>query len=385
MKILHTSDWHLGRSLHGADLGSAQEAFVDHLVEVVTTESVNVVAIAGDVYDRAIPPVHAVALLEDALARIRSAGAQVIAISGNHDSAARLGFGSSLMTAGGVHLRTDAAKVAAPVLVGDVGFYCLPYLEPDAVRSHLPADPAGATEELGRSHEAVTSRAMDCVRADAAARGLSRRVVLAHGWVTGGESCASERDISVGGVGSVPTSLFDGIDYVALGHLHGQQTLDAHLRYSGSPVAYSFSESNHRKGSWLVELEAGGLATVTAVPAPVHRGLAVITGTVDELLSSRNHDAHESSYVSAVATDEQRPVEPMERLRSRFPHILTFQWVAPEAAADPRTYAQRVRGKSDLDLALDFVAHVRSPAESDEEDLLTAALSAGLGVEESAA
>lgn len=376
MRFLHTSDWHLGRSLCGADLSAAQESFLDHVVETVSSESVDVVVVSGDVYDRAIPPVHAVSLLEDGLARIRAAGAEVIAISGNHDSPARLGFGARLMAPGGVHIRTAASQVATPVIIDGVGFYCLPYLEPDAVHALLPSDPLGSSVELARTHGAVTARAMSCVRSDAASRGLSRVVVLAHAWVTGGAASDSERDITVGGVGTVASALFDGIDYVALGHLHQPQSIDAHLRYSGSPLAYSFSEARHVKGSWLVTLTDTGVSAVEAVRAPVQRRLAIVTGTLEELLSSSAHEADESAFVSATATDATRPVEAMERLRSRFPHILAFKWAPPAQAGDLRSYTDRVQGKSDLDLALDFVAHVRSPAEADERYLLTEAVSA---------
>ena len=147
MLLLHTSDWHLGRSLHRVDLREAQAAFLDALVDVVAAEKVDVVLVAGDVYDRAIPPLEAVALFEDALHRLRSAGARVVVTSGNHDSARRLGFGSRLVDASGVHLRTSVAQVAAPVLVedddGPVGIYALPYLEPEAARHELPAAPDG--------------------------------------------------------------------------------------------------------------------------------------------------------------------------------------------------------------------------------------------------
>lgn len=373
MRILHTSDWHLGRSLHGADLGSAQEAFLDHLVELVASESIDVVAIAGDIYDRAIPPVQSMRLLEDGLARLRGAGAEIVAISGNHDSATRLGFGAALMAAGGFHIRTSPAAIATPSVIGDVAFYCLPFLEPDAVRTALPGHPDGTNDELGRTHDDVIERAMACVRADIAAHGRQRAVVLAHGWVTGGAPSESERDVSVGNAGHISKAHFDGIDYVALGHLHGQQSLDDHLRYSGSPLAYSFSEANHTKGSWIVTLEKSGVTSVERADAPVHRKLVVLTGTVDDLLTNSAHAHAESCYVSAVATDETRPVEPMERLRTRFPHVLAFKWDRAETDADRASFTERIAGRSDLDLTLDFVKFVRNDASDAERVLLNQA------------
>src|ERR1700746_4030115 len=288
MRLLHTSDWHLGRSLHRADLRAAQSAFLEHLVDVARAEKVDAILVAGDVYDRAVPPVDAVELCEDALLRLHDTGARIVLISGNHDSARRLGFGSGLLEKAGVHLRTRPGALARPVLVedahGPVAVYGVPYLEPDAVRGELPE--AGGRDEIPRGHAGVLGHAVACVRADADARGIRRRVVMAHGWVSGGAASESERDISVGGVGQVPAELFAGFGYVALGHLHGQQTVAPHLRYSGSPLPYSFSEASHRKGSWLVDLDGEGTAQVEQVPAPVYRRLSVLRGRLADLLRS---------------------------------------------------------------------------------------------------
>src|SRR3984957_6403678 len=213
MRMLHTSDWHLGRSLHRADLRAAQAAFLDHLVDVVRAERVDVVLVAGDVYDRAVPPVDAVQMCEDALLRLHDTGARIVLISGNHDSARRLGFGSALLDKAGVHLRTQANS--RPVLLtdahGPVAVYGAPYAEPGVLGDEI----------LAR-------------RGDGGARGGRRRFVLAHGWVTGGAASDSERDITVGGVGQVPAATFAGFSYAALGHLHGQQTLPPHPPHRGS-------------------------------------------------------------------------------------------------------------------------------------------------------
>jgi exonuclease SbcD len=381
MRLLHTSDWHLGRSLHRADLRDAQAAFLDSLVETVRAERVDAVLVAGDVYDRAVPPLDAVAMLEEALVRLRQAGARVVVTSGNHDSARRLGFGSRLVEGAGVHLRTRAAAVAEPVLLedahGPVAVYGLPYLEPEAVREELPADPADAGAGAPRGHEGVVRRAADCARADLAARGGVRSVVLAHAWVTGGQASDSERDITVGGVGHVPAQAFDGFTYTALGHLHGPQVLRDGLRYSGSPLPYSFSEASHTKGCWLVELDARGLGRVEHVPAPVHRRLSVLRGELDELLTSARFVAQEVDFVSVALTDAARPEAAFDRLRTRFPYLLTMAW-EPSGASPAGTYRERVGGRSDLDVVTGFVEHVRRTAASDgEAALLAAALEAG--------
>lgn len=380
MRFLHTSDWHLGRSLHRADLRDAQAAFLDDLVRVARAEKVDAVLVAGDVYDRAVPSVDAVALCEQALVRLRETGARVIGISGNHDSARRLGFSSALIDSAGVHLRTRPSALHSPVLLDDdhgtVAVYGIPYLEPSV---GLPGDDDPACSEpdarppRARSHAAVLGEAVARVRADAKANAMARVVVMAHAWVAGAAGSDSERDISVGGVGQVPVSLFDGFSYVALGHLHGQQTLAEHLRYSGSPLPYSFSEASHRKGSWLVEVGVNGKTRVELVPAPACRRLRVLRGRIDELLSSREFAEHEQDFLSVTLTDTARPEAAMDRLRRRFPHILTLEFRPEGVTADGRSYRARVSGRDDLMIASEFVKHVRNTAATPAEQRLLAA------------
>lgn len=364
MRILHTSDWHLGRSFHREGLLGHQAAFVDHLLEVVESERVDVVVVAGDVYDRALPHVDAVELADEAFARLAASRASVVVSSGNHDSARRLGFGSRLMDAAGVFVRTDAAGVGTPVVLGDehgdVAFHALPYLDPSAL-----LEPWALSH---RSHEAALSEAMTRVRRDLATRPGTRSVVLAHAFVAGATPSESERDISVGGVSRVATSTFDGIDYTALGHLHGPHELAPALRYSGSPLAYSFSEADQAKGSWLVELDATGFRGATWVPAPVPRRLSRISGSLDDLLVDPALTDLEDDWVQATVTDVPRPARAMELLRRRFPYTLVLQFPAPAVRAD--TPAAPATGRSDHGIALDFLQHVRGVGASTTESAL---------------
>ncbi|GAA1371719.1 exonuclease SbcCD subunit D [Streptomyces beijiangensis] len=366
MRLLHTSDWHLGRSFHRVGLLDAQAAYLDHLVATVRERDVDAVLVAGDVYDRAVPPLAAVELFDRALHRLADAGVQTVMISGNHDSARRLGVGAGLMGRAGIHLRTDPAGCATPVVLsdthGDVAFYGLPYLEPALVRDELKAEMAG--------HEAVLAAAMRRVRTDLAGRAAgTRSVVLAHAFVAGGEPSDSERDITVGGVAAVPSGVFDGIDYVALGHLHGCQTVTERVRYSGSPLAYSFSEVDHRKTMWLIDLGPGGEIGAERLDCPVPRGLARIRGRLDELLDDPALVRHEESWVEATLTDPVRPPEPMAQLAGRFPHVLSLLFEPDRAPEDPlASYAQRLKGRSDQQIAEDFVAHVRGGAGPDERE-----------------
>jgi exonuclease SbcD len=232
----------------------------------------------------------------------------------------------------------------------------------------------------------VLGEAVRRVRADAASRGLARTVVLAHAWVTGGqpsELSGSERDIRVGGVGDVPASLFDGLSYVALGHLHAQQAVAGHVRYSGSPLPYSFSEAPHAKGSWLIELGDGGKLAADHVPAPVYRRLSVLGGTIADLLTSPAYGPHEDDFLAVTLTDTVRPDAAMDRLRRRFPHVLTLEFKPEGAAASGQSYGERVRGKDDLGVAAEFIRHVRNAGPTDgERELLEAAFAAATGGEE---
>jgi DNA repair protein SbcD/Mre11 len=377
VRILHTSDWHLGRSFHRIGLLEEQAAMIEHLVDVVRAEAVDAVVVAGDVYDRALPGVEVVALLDEALARLADTGATVILSSGNHDSPRRLGFAARLLERSRVHVRTDPARCGEPVLLedrhGPVAVYPLPYLEPALAGPALGCEP-------GAGHEAVLGAALAAVRQDMAARPAgTRSVVAAHAFVVGGEPSDSERDISVGGVGAVPAGLFAGADYVALGHLHGRQRLADTVRYSGSPLAYSFSEHGHTKGSWLVELGPAGVERVHAVDAPVPRRLAVLSGPLEQLLTDPALGRHEDAWCQVTLTDAERPAEAMTRVRARFPHTLELRF-GPASAPSGGTYTRRTAEQDDLALCCGFLEHVRRRPPSDVEHKLLAAAVEGARV-----
>ena len=388
MRFLHTADWHLGRSFHGESLLDAQAGAVDHVVVVAREAAVDAVVVAGDLYDRALPPVDAVRLADDALRRL-SEVAPVVVISGNHDSAARLGFGSALLDRAGVHLRTAPGACAEPVVLGEACVYAIPYLEPDLVRAELGCG--------GRGHAAVLGAAMDRVRWDLARRPAgTRSVVVAHAFVSGAEASDSERDLAVGGVGSVPAATFAGVDYVALGHLHGPQRVGGRARYAGSPLAFSFSEARQRKSLAIVDLDGGDPQVellprdprvellprdpgVELLPCPVSRPLAVLRGTLDELLADPALAAHERAWVQATVTDPIRPRDAMGRLRRRFPHAVVLAFDPQgEGAETSGSYTERLHGLDDADLVASFVRDVRgAEAAEDELALLRDALTAG--------
>ena len=464
MRILHTSDWHLGRTFHGRVLDDAHAVFADHLVELARTEAVDAVVVSGDVYDRAIPPTDSVRLLDETLRRLSDI-TRVILTPGNHDSARRLGFASDLLREG-LTIRARVADVDRPIVIpgpdgGDgLYVYALPYLDPDAARETLPplladrlgeemadaartapetagghsekttGDPPGTASDaparrLPRSHEAVVSGALRLVAADLAARRAAAparvpALVMSHAFVVGGlPSEESERDIRVGGVDSVPSGVFaslggspsarecGGLDYVALGHLHRPQEIRSaggageagrpngpdkaggtggpeagesdepdesgppqqgprpgpRLVYSGSPLAFSFSEAPFPKSSVLVALGPDGVASLERVPAPVPHRIETVTGTMDELLSPAwDHAA--GAWVRAVVRGPM-PLGATSRLRERFGQVLAI--VREEDEEAPRERIVVTRATDPLEVSAQFLAEVAerepSPAE----------------------
>ncbi|MDQ7878909.1 exonuclease SbcCD subunit D [Microbacterium sp. QXD-8] len=368
MRILHTSDWHIGRSFHGHATLDALRRVLDSLVEQVREHDVDLVIVAGDVFDSATPAAGAYTLLSDTLLGLADAGATVIVTSGNHDSAARLGFQSALLR-DGVHVITEPATVGTPVTLtdehGPVHVYGIPYLEPVLLRTVWPGV---------RTQADVLAHAMDLVRADAAQRG-GRSIAVAHCFAAGVEPTPHlERDIQQGGLDIVPLATFDGVDYMALGHIHGRQQLSPRVRYAGAPLHYSFDEGHKPRGSWLIELDADGLAadgaTVQWLPLPVPRTLVTLTATLDELLADERFAGHARDWVRAEYTDPLPQRDPMRRLLARFPHCAEVRH-APAAARtdDARTYAQRVRtARNEAELVDAFLAHVRDGEGASERE-----------------
>ena len=395
MRILHTSDWHLGRTFHGRVLDDAHAAFADHLVELVAAESVDAVLVAGDVYDRAIPPNDAVALLDETLRRLTER-TRVVLTPGNHDSARRLGFAADLLREGLI-IRARTAGLDRGIILPDADgneaaiIHALPYLDPDAAREILPPllaerlgeetptkdtageDQAGGKDgdassqpnptvrpRLPRSHEAVVSAALRLVAADLDRLRSSRSrrlpsLLMAHAFVVGGEACESERDIRVGGVDSVPSGVFTtlggsplaersgGLDYVALGHLHRPQELTRptgpRLVYTGSPLPFSFDEAEGArnsvtKSSVLLDLSADGVTGLERIPTPVLHQVRTLTGTMPELLSPAFDDVT-GAWVRVILQGE-RPPGALATLKERFGSLLAFQHEAPTRTARER-------------------------------------------------
>jgi len=382
VRILHTSDWHLGRSLHGFGLHEAQEVAVRWIVQRAIELQVDALVIAGDVFDRAIPPIESLRLFNEALASLAEHGIVTVATAGNHDSGDRLATYGTLLRPG-THLVGSIGAVGQPVQVepksagAPLLLYPLPYLEPDVARLELAEHPEALLE---RSHHAVLAAALDRISLDLAAHGRPRAVVIGHGFVTsdGGtvvETCDSERDLTVGGVQAVSASIFAnrGLDYVALGHLHRPHTVGEWptVRYCGSLLRYSLSESAHSKSITVVEIgEPGATPTFWEEEIPQPRGMQRLRGSMDWLLGEACADAR-ADFVELVVTDDTYPDRMYARLDALFPFALTKEH-RPERVAYP-AIGQRgdARGREPMDVLQDFYRKVTQmdPTE-DEVELL---------------
>jgi exonuclease SbcD len=323
MRILHTADWHLGRVLGGLDLIPAQRHAIEGIIAIAADTRSDVIVVAGDLYDRAVPGEEAVGLLDDALRRLGEI-APVLAIAGNHDSGARLDFGGAFFRRAGVHIagrpRACPLRVDLADAHGPVAFHLLPFATPADARyvtgcDHLP------------SHEAATAALL--AGADTSAGG--RHVLVGHLFVQGGESSDSERDISVGGVATVPTGLFAPFHYTALGHLHRPHALaDGRIRYAGSPARYSFSEEHQCKTVALVTLDAAGGASVEELALPTLHGMRTLRGRFDDLVRAAAADAdRERDLIRVEVVDPIVPPGARERLRALYPLLLEFRVEAP--------------------------------------------------------
>jgi len=374
MRFLHTSDWHLGKGLKEHDLSDAQEVALNAVIDVAIERDVDAFVIAGDVFDRAFPAVEDVRRLNRALTRIHEAGMTIICTAGNHDEGARLAAFMNLLTEK-VTVVGEFNQVGHSVVLedehGPVVFYPLPYLDPDAARRALAPSPG---QLLERSHEAVMAEAMGRVRSDFAERKelnpQARAVVIAHAFVVKGdarpEESESERNIAIGGVPSVSTGVFEGVDYVALGHIHGPRTIsesEPMIRYSGSLLRYSVSEAHHEKSVTIVDIDADGVCTVDVIPVPQPAGMARLRGEFADLISG-NYEHHYDDFVEITLTDKTIPDNYYAELSHRFTRILSATFDRGESSNPglSETDAQRIDQMPPIDLLRTFYQH-----ETDEE------------------
>lgn len=389
MRFLHTSDWHLGRSFLGVSLLDDQAHVLEELVELVRGADLDAVLLAGDVYDRLSPPPDAVELLDEVLTRlVVDCRVPVVVIAGNHDSAERLGFGSRLLDARGLHVAGPAPRsVRFEDRHGTVEVVAVPYAEPGAVAARL-ADPEVVEAEGAMRAELVamtgpagtSSRSGAAAEADSATGHASgRRIVVAHAFVAGGSTSESERPLVLGNAALVSPSCFDAFGYAALGHLHRPQRVGrAEVRYSGSLLKYSFDEASHRKSVSIVEMDADGSCRIEEVALGARRDVRVLEGTLEEIRRSAETDTSRDDYVLARLTDRGAILDAIGKVRDLYPNCLRVDREAFFAArsedAGPRLDL-RQHGEAELFDAF-FAEVTGAPPDEDEARAFADALAA---------
>lgn len=349
MKFLHTADWHLGRIFHQIHLTEDQAVVLDQIADLAAREKVDAVLVAGDLFDRAVPPPEAVALLDRMWSRLISElGVTVIATPGNHDSATRVGFGARLLARAGLHIVADFDTATRPITVAGVDVFALPFAEPAEVRA-WSGDPAVC------DHASALRVCLDRMRPHFTAG--RPRLLVAHAFVAGMRETESERPLSVGGAGAVPADLFAGFDYVALGHLHAPQAISAGCHYSGSPLKYSFSEADDVKSVVLGEISPAGGITTRLVPLTPRRDARNVEGLLAPLLAAAPTDPRRDDYLRITLTDEGALLNALGRLREAYPNVLQLERRFLQARAVGDNAAHR-REASELELFAGFFREV---------------------------
>ncbi len=343
MRILHTSDWHLGKSLLDHPLLADQAHVLEQVAQQIQGGNYDLVIVAGDLFDRSIPPESAVQLLGSWLRRVRDGAPDtpIVIIPGNHDSGARLGFAADLIATAGVHFRTDPGRVAEPVVINTragerAEVWGIPFLFPGAIATGSES-PGGQVEVFAAA----------VAQARAARDPGAIQVLVGHCFAQGGAASDSERNY-VGGASLVAPDCLDGFDYVALGHLHRPQSVTPHAIYSGSLLKYSFSEVNDQKSVAEATVERGEPPTVTRHRLHARRDLRELEGTVDQLLADPALAEHECHFVRITLTKAEVAGHPMNRLRQRFPHLVSLQNPASEEVTTAVPLRRRPGEKVDV-------------------------------------
>ncbi|MBP5614106.1 MAG: exonuclease SbcCD subunit D, partial [Bacteroidales bacterium] len=322
MKILHTSDLHLGIRIYERSLLEDQKVVLAKIVETAQSEQTDVCLIAGDVFDRSVASEEAVCLFDDFLTRLKEARQKVIVISGNHDSAERIAFGNRIMNAGGLYLSPVYTGRIEPVLLedgyGTVAFHPIPFLKPANVRPFTG-------KELGDDYNLAMQHVVGSCTIDRDCR----NVAVVHQFITNAEPAGSERRMVVGGVDNVEASIFKDFDYVALGHLHrAQHCGEPHIRYSGTPMPYSFAESNDEKSVSIIEMKGKGNLEIKTIPITPPHAWKMLRGTFAELTDPAFYRGHgwEEAYMHITLTDEEDVYDAMGRLRSIYPNLMELRY-----------------------------------------------------------
>ncbi|AVH34349.1 exonuclease sbcCD subunit D [Vibrio fluvialis] len=364
MKFLHTSDWHLGRQFHNVSLLEDQRYVLKQLIDYLKNNVVDAVIVAGDVYDRSVPPTVAIELLDEVVSSIcTDLNIPMIMIPGNHDGAKRLGFAAKQMKDAGLHIISDFEQMMTPVVLkseqaGDVAFYGMPYNDPEQVRHHY--------QNSVTTHDEAHQFLCECIKAQ---RDTSQRhVLISHCFVDGAMESDSERPLSIGGSDRVNHEHFADFDYVALGHLHQPQKKgEEHIRYSGSLMKYSFSEQHQKKGMTLVELNDAGFVAAEHIPLSAPHDMRIIEGELDQLLEQGKTDPSAHDYLLVRLHDKHAILDPMEKLRKVYPNVLHLEKPGMLIGVDQEMGRARL-ARGEMDMFRDFFLEAKQEPLSEQQE-----------------
>ena len=364
MKILHTSDWHLGRQFHNVSLLDDQKAVIEQFIDYIAKNPVDVVIIAGDIYDRSVPPTAAIELLDRVVKRIcNELNTPIIMISGNHDGAERLGFGAEQMKGAGLHIISNFEDMLTPVVIetktaGEVAFYGMPYNDPERVKFHF--DAPVATHD--QAHKLLTEKIVEQFNDS------QRHVLISHCFVDGAIESESERPLSIGGSDRVSHEHFLNFDYVALGHLHQPQKKgEDFIRYSGSLMKYSFGEQHQKKGFTLVELNEKGFVSAEHIELTAPHEMRIIDGELAEVIEQGKTDPKNEDYLLVRLQDKHAILNPMEKLRAVYPNVLHLEKPGMLIGVE-QEMAQAKLARSEQDMFRDFFKEAQDAELSPEQD-----------------
>ena len=364
MKFIHTSDWHLGRQFHNVSLLDDQQAVLEQLISYIEDNPVDAVVVAGDVYDRSVPPTVAIELLNRVVKRIcTELKTPMILISGNHDGAERLGFGSEQMKNSGLHIISNFEDMLSPVVIttkaaGEVALYGMPYNDPEQVRF--------AYKESVSTHDEAHKLLVEKITEQLQPQ--QKNVLISHCFVDGAIASESERPLSIGGSDRVSHEHFLDFDYVALGHLHQPQKKgEEYIRYSGSLMKYSFGEQNQKKGFTLVEINESGFASAEHIELTAPHEMRIIEGDLEQVIEKGKTDPKSEDYLLVRLMDKHAILNPMEKLRAVYPNVLHLEKPGMLIGVE-QEMAQAKLARSEIDMFRDFFSEAQDSQLSQEQE-----------------
>lgn len=386
MKIIHTGDWHIGKIVNEFSMIEEQRYVLNKLIELMEVEKPDVLIIAGDIYDRSIPPVEAVELLNETFKKILiDNGVKIIAISGNHDSGERLDFGSKILEKEGLFIAGLIEDSVRKVEIFDndqaVNFYLIPYADPAVIRRRYG-------EPNIKNHNDAMKFIVSKIEEELNIKEVN--IIVAHGYVIGKKAeltdneedkykaagiqvSDSERPLSIGGTDLIDSEIFKNFDYIALGHLHGRQKVGCEtIRYSGSLIKYSFSEVNHKKGVTIVEILGNKDINIRLVEINSLRDMRIIKGPIDELIRvAREEEGNSEDYIQAILTDEGELLDPIGKLRSVYPNIMLLKREEKRNLGESNTSASEgYRNKSEIDLFKEYYSNLGNGEFTREKEVI---------------